>query len=113
MDPRVVVERMRQAEKRVAQVTAYLAARPGAAPLWNDPQAKAAALQARARIRPHQGARLELIEPQWRLQRDSASVSAGYTVRSDGGAGQGRLDVQLVWREGLWLVRGVELAPAA
>ncbi len=113
MDPKLAVERMRLAEKRVAQVTAYLAAQPGAAPLWNDPQTETAAQQARARIKPRQGAKLELIQPQWRLQRDSASISAGYRVRSDGGAGQGRLDVQLVWREGLWLVRGVELAPAA
>ena len=113
VDPKVLVERMRLAEKRMAQVTAYLSAKPGAAPLWNDPQTEAAAKQVRARIRPHRGARLELIEPQWRLQHDSASISAGYKVRSDGGAGQGRLDVQLVWREGLWLVRGVDLAPAA
>ena len=113
MDPKLAVERMRLAEKRVAQVTAYLAAQPGAAPLWNDPQTETAAQQARARIKPRQGAKLELIQPQWRLQRESASLSAGYKVRSDGGAGEGRLDVQLVWREGLWLVRSVDLAPAA
>src|SRR5690606_33450346 len=113
VDPKVMVERMRLAEKRMAQVTVYLAAKPGAAPMWNDPQTEAAARQARAQIRPRRGAKLELIEPQWRLQRDNASISAGYKVRSDGGAGEGRLDVQLVWREGLWLVRGVELAPAA
>lgn len=105
--------RMQQAEKRMAQVTAYLAAKPGAAPLWNDPAAEAAARQVRERIKPQRGARLELIQPQWRLQRDNASLSTGYRVRSDGGAGRGTLDVQLVWREGLWLVRGVELAPAA
>ena len=79
----------------------------------DDPQAEAAARQARARIRPRRGAKLELIEPQWRLQKDNASISAGYKVRSDGDAGQGRLDVHLVWREGLWLVCGVELAAAA
>src|SRR5690606_31189024 len=38
VDPKVLVERMRLAEKRMAQVTAYLSAKPGAAPLWNDPQ---------------------------------------------------------------------------
>src|SRR5690606_22683169 len=62
VDPKVLVERMRQAEKRMAQVTAYLSARPGAAPLRNDPQTEAAAKQVRARIRPHRGARLELIQ---------------------------------------------------
>src|SRR5690606_24147578 len=113
VDPKVLVERMRLAERRMSQVTDYLAAKPGAAPLWNDPQAEAAARQARTQIRPRRGAKFELIEPQWRLQQDNASISAGYKVRSDGGAGQGRLDVHLVWREGLWLVRGVELAPAA
>lgn len=113
-EPAILLERMRQAEHRVAQVTAYLAAKPGAAPLWNDPQTEAVALQLREQINARRGARIELSKPAWRLQRDSASLSADYRCRTaGGGVGQGRLDVQLVWREGLWLVRGVDLAPAA
>lgn len=109
-----MLERMRQAEHRVAQVTAYLAAKPGAAPLWNDPQTESQAERLRIRINARRGAKLELTKPSWRLQRDSASLSADYRCRTaGGGVGQGRLDVQLVWREGLWLVRGVDLAPAA
>lgn len=113
-DPAILLERMRQAERRVAQVTAYLAARPGAAPLWNDPGTEAEASRARARINARRGAALELSKPAWRLQRDNASLSADYRCRmAGGGVGEGRLDVQLVWREGLWLVRGIDLAPAA
>jgi hypothetical protein len=107
-------ERMRQAELRVAQVTAYLAAKPGAAPLWNDIRTQAEAQQVRGRINARRGAKLELIKPTWRLQRDNASLSADYRCRTAGdGEGEGRLDVDLVWREGMWLVRGVVLAPAA
>lgn len=113
-DPALLLERMRQAERRVAQVTAYLAARPGAAPLWNDPATEAEASRARARINARRGAELELSKPAWRLQSDNASLSADYRCRrAGGGVGEGRLDVQLVWREGLWLVRGIDLAPAA
>lgn len=108
-------ERMRQAEIRIAEVTAFLAAKPDASPMWNDVDTQSAARQIRSRINARRGARLELIKPTWRLQRDQASVSADYRCRTTGdGVGKGRLDVQLVWREGMWLVRGIELAgPAA
>lgn len=113
-DPEVMLERMRQAERRVAQVTAYLAAKPGAAPLWNDTQTEFDAERVRDRINVRRGSKLELSKPSWRLQRENASLSADYRCRTaTGGVGEGRLDVQLVWREGLWLVRGVDLAPAA
>jgi hypothetical protein len=113
-DPAVMLERMRQAERRVAQVTAYLAAKPGAAPLWNDTQTEFDAERVRERINARHGAKLELSKTSWRLQHDSAKLSADYRCRTaGGGVGEGRLDVQLVWREGLWLVRSVDLAPAA
>ena len=114
VDPAVLLERMRAAERRVAQVTAYLAAKPGAAPLWNDTQTEFDAERVRDRINVRRGSRLELSKPSWRLQRENASLSVDYRCRTaTGGVGEGRLDVQLVWREGLWLVRGVDLAPAA
>jgi hypothetical protein len=106
--------RMRQAEQRVAQVAAYLAAKPGAAPMWNDPQTAAQAARLRTQLNARKGSKLELTRPAWRLQADSASLSADYRCRSAGSDPcEGRLDVKLVWREGLWLVRDVGLGPSA
>ena len=109
--PTVLLERMHQAEQRVAQVTAYLAAEPGAAPLWNDVQTQAAAERVRNRISTKGGA-FEFAPPAWNLQRDNATLSVDYQCAGCR-VSRGRIDVQLVWREGLWLVRGVGLAPAA
>jgi hypothetical protein len=114
VDPEVMLQRMQQAEHRLAQVVAYLANRPGAAPMWNDPSIEAEAKRARTELNPRKGSKMELDKTAWRLQRDSASVSADYRCRTaGGGVGAGRLDVQLIWREGLWLVRSVDLVPAA
>ncbi len=113
-DPVVMFNRMRQAEQRVAQVAAYLAAKPGAAPMWNDPQTEAEAARLRTQLNARKGSQLELTRPSWRLQADDASLSADYRCRSAGSDPcQGRLDVKLIWREGLWLVRNVGLVPSA
>lgn len=113
-DSAQMLDRMRQAERRVAQVAAYLAARPGAAPMWNDPQTEAEAARARAQLNARKGSKLELSRPAWRLQSDSASLRADYRCHSAANEScEGRLDVKLVWREGLWLVRGVGLGPSA
>ena len=110
--PTVLLERMQKAEQRVAQLTAYLSAQPGAAPLWNDPKTAQDAERIRKRIAASQGNAFELASPNWQLQRDNATFNVDYRC---GGCRvrQGRLDVELVWREGLWLVRGVGLAPSA
>ena len=111
-DTAVLLERMRKAEQRVAQVTAYLAADPRAAPLWNDIQTQASADRVRAQIAVAKGSRLNLVKPNWRLQTDNATLNVQYQCDSCQ-VPNGRLDVSLVWRQGLWLVRGVDLAPSA
>lgn len=108
----MLLERMHKAEQRVAQLTAYLAAQPDAAPLWNDVQTQTAAERVRDRIAGSHGARLQLTEPNWQLQPETATFSAGYRCTGCR-VRQGRLDVKLVWRAGFWLVRGVDMAPAA
>lgn len=108
----VLLERMQKAEQRVAQLTAYLSAQPGAAPLWNDPKTAQDAERIRKRIAAGQGNAFELASPNWQLQRDNATFNVDYRC-SGCRVRQGRLDVELVWREGLWLVRGVGLAPSA
>lgn len=113
-DGAVVLARMRMAEERVAEVTAYLASRPGASPAWNDPKVQADAERFRQILDARKGSRLDLGRPSWRLSSERASVTADYRCRSASRSPcEGRLDVGLVWREGMWLVRTVALGPAA
>lgn len=111
-DPAVLLERMHQAEQRVAQVAAYLAATPGAAPLWNDVRTQVDADRLKRHLAVRLGGTLQLLTPSWQLRPSDANYSGIYRCErcvDD----QVRLDVQLVWREGFWLVRGVHLEPAA
>jgi curved DNA-binding protein CbpA len=111
-DPAILLDRMHKAEQRVAQVAAYLSATPGASPLWNDVRTQADADRLRRRLAGRQGAALQLLAPNWQLRPDDASYSSPW--RCDRcGMGEGRLEVRLVWREGLWLVRSVGLGPSA
>lgn len=112
-DPEIMFTRMRLAEQRVDQVVGYLGARPGAVPIWNDPSVEAEAARLRGRLNARGGS-LELTGPAWRMRPDRASLNAGYRCRAvANGSCEGRFVVDLVWREGLWLVRGVSLAPSA
>jgi hypothetical protein len=112
-DPEIVLQRMRLAEQRVNQVVGYLGARPGAVPMWNDPGVEAQATRLREQLNARSGT-LELTSPAWRVRADRASLDAGYRCRpASGGSCEGRFVVDLVWREGLWLVRDVSVAPSA
>lgn len=110
VDPaaRLMAERLRQAEQRLGQVTAYLASSPDAAPLWNDAGTAERAARLRSRFDRRDGCP-EFDAEVWRLHLDNAHASTAWRCRSE----RGRLEVELVWREGMWLVRGVDLAPAA
>src|SRR5690606_24899738 len=57
VDPatRLMAERLRQAERRLGQVTAYLASSPDAAPMWNDADTAERAARLRARFDRHNG----------------------------------------------------------
>lgn len=112
-DLELLLDRKRQAEQRIQQLAAFLAAGAGATPLWNDPQIYDHAVHLRARIGARQGSQLQLSQTVWRLQPDNASLTAAYLCRGATGLAQGHIDVQLVWREGLWLVRSIDLAPSA
>ena len=104
----LLATRMRAAEQRLGQVTAYLASTPDAAPLWNDAAIAEQAARLRKRFDRRDGCP-EFDRESWRLHRDNAHASAAWRCRSE----RGTLDVELVWREGMWLVRGIDLAPAA
>lgn len=113
-DAALVATRLPLAEQRVNQVAGYLTARPGAVPLWDNVHAMAETDQVRQRLNARKGSRIELGRPTWRMRPEQASLSADYRCRADDGTPcNGRLEVTLVWREGLWLVRGVALGPSA
>ncbi len=113
-DAMLVAARLPLAEQRVAQLAGYLASRPEAVPLWDNVQAMTETNQARQRLNVRKGSKLELSGRAWRMRPEQASLSADYRCRSySDGPCNGRLEVTLVWREGLWLVRGIVLGPAA
>lgn len=107
----MLLERMRKAEQRVTQLTAYLAAEPHAAPLWNDVATKVEADRVRERIAAG-GSALDLSSPDWRMRTDDATLRVDYRC-ANCGVPKGHLNVKLVWRQGLWLVRGVDMVPSA
>lgn len=76
-------------------------------PIWNNPRIEAGAAQLGAVLR-QSGAR-RVGEADWRIGSLQASLRQRYRVPD---VGDRRLHVDLVWREGQWLVRGVELEPA-
>lgn len=113
-DAALVAARLPLAEQRVAQLAGYLASQPRAVPLWDNVQAMTETNQARDRINVRKGSRLELGRPAWRMRPEQATLNTDYRCRSsDDNPCGGRLEVTLVWREGLWLVRGVTLGPSA
>lgn len=113
-DATLVAARLPLAEQRVAQLAGYLASRPEAVPLWDNVQAMTETNQARQRLNVRKGSKLELSGRAWRMRPEQASLSADYRCRSySDGPCNGRLEVTLVWREGLWLVRGIVLGPSA
>jgi hypothetical protein len=110
----LVMVRMRLAEQRVAEVAAFLASKPGTVPLWNDPRVLTEATRLRGQLNARKGSRLDLGRPSWRLSAERARISAGYRCRSaNGGPCEGTLGIDLVWREGMWLIRDVDLGPPA
>jgi hypothetical protein len=110
----LVAARFPLAEQRILQVAGYLASRPEAVPLWDSVAAMTETDQVRQRLNARKGSKLELSGRAWRMRPEQASLTADYRCRSDNEAPcNGRLEVKLVWREGLWLVRGVSLGPAA
>lgn len=113
-DAALVVERLPLAQQRVQQLAGYLGAKPGAVPLWDTVQAMQQTDQVRQRLGARKGSGLVLEQPGWHIRPEQASLEAAYRCRADGGAPcAGRLQVSLVWREGLWLVRSVAVEPSA
>lgn len=113
-DATLVAARLPMAEQRVAQLAGYLASQHKAVPLWDNVHAMTETNLARDRINARKGSRIELGRPVWRMRPEQATFNTDYRCRKDdGGSCKGSLEVTLVWREGLWLVRGVSIGPSA
>lgn len=102
---------MQEAQASLRSTLAFLATPDGTPPLWNDPRAAddanrtRDALHARGRVR-----RMALSDTHWVMRNDEAQLRAQYATGGRRGE-QGRLALQLVRREGRWLVAGVRLEP--
>lgn len=78
-------------------------------PIWSSPGVEEAARRLRDRL--HAQARTRLAAPRWRVGGDEAvlestAARAGETVPNE------QLTARLRWRDGYWLVTGVEMEPA-
>ncbi len=110
-----LVERVRLARQRAREVTAYISdPQARTPPVWNDLDTQQHAEGLR---RDFQAAgvnkRLALQRPDWRISRDDARLEAAYRCSgrcSDGD--HGVLRMQLGWRNGMWLVRELEMERA-
>lgn len=109
----LAMQRMQLARQRADQVAGYLGASSGVYPLWNDPDVEASADRIRGAINARGGS-FGLSGAVWKLDADRATLNADYACRTaSAGPCEGRLILDLVWREGLWFVRRIALAPSA
>lgn len=73
-------------------------------PIWNSPSIQAGAERLRNEL--HDQGTVALAQPEWRVAREAAAMTARYrTLGAHSGSGQVTAD--LVWREGRWLVTGL------
>lgn len=110
--------RMELAHQRVMEVATYFGRFHSVPPpVWNDATGQIGAERQRNAL--HDRARLpsagdfEVDAPTWRMSGVSAALNAGYRLRTGRGVSEsGRLSLDMVWREKMWLVTRVELEPA-
>lgn len=110
--------RMELAHQRVKEVATYFGRFHSVPPpVWNDATGQTGAERQRNAL--HDRARLpsagdfEVDAPTWRMSGVSAALNAGYRLRTGRGVSEsGRLSLDMVWREKMWLVTRVELEPA-
>lgn len=104
------VDRLLMAQRRGEEVTSYLGSRSGQAPpIWHSLTALDEAAELRERLKDGHlrlFRRVRFEEPQWRIGGETARMTAG--IRRGGGAPSGVLQVDMVWRDGMWLVEHVE-----
>ncbi len=106
------------ARQRIGEVAAYLGnARLKPPPVWNDVRGQMNAEQQRAALLERNQARasggFEVETPIWKISKEAAALSADYRLRRGSSvAERGRIVMDMIWREKMWLVTRVELSPA-
>lgn len=104
-DDHVGFERVQDAREAGEQLLRYMAS-PGrsAPPIWNSPGIQSSADRLRQDL--HRNGRQRLGEAKWRIGRQTAAL-----VVNTGSATDRHLTADMVWREGRWLVTGVNVEP--
>ena len=101
--------RVQSARLTGAQLLDYLGRpRKAAPPIWSSPAVEMDA--ARLRQQLHMDGRVRLAEPHWRIGVDEAVLESAALV-TGGAARGGQVTARLRWREGYWLVTGIEMEP--
>jgi len=103
-------ERLRLAQRRGQEVTRYLGnPTDQAPPIWHSVAALDEATELRERLddgRSRLLRRVRFDDAQWRIGGENARMTAA--IRRGSRAEGGMLQVDLVWRDGMWLVEHVE-----
>lgn len=110
-----LVEQVRLARQRADEVTAFLSdPQARTPPVWNDPGIQMHAEGLRSTLQAG-GARkrIALQQPDWRISSSTARLQAAYRCTNRCSDGEhGVLRLQMAWRNGMWLVRELEIERA-
>jgi len=109
--------KMDLARQRIGEVAAYLGnPRLQPPPVWNDVHGQVGAEQQRAallqRSQSRTGGDFIVETTTWQMSRDAAALIADYhLLRGRNVFESGRIAMDMVWREQMWLITRVELSP--
>ncbi len=109
--------RMDLARQRIGEVAAYLGnPRSQPPPVWNDVHGQLGAEQQRAallqRSQSHAGGDFIVETAAWQISRNAVALNADYhLLRGRNVFESGRIAMDMVWREQMWLITRVELIP--
>ncbi len=110
--------RMGLARQRVGELSSFFrSVDEGVPPVWNDVAGQTSAESQRKAMHDRIGLRkvdaFAVDTPVWQVSGDSATLQAAYhVVGSRAIAENGRLSVNMTWRERMWLITRVRLDPA-
>ena len=116
-DNRDEIGRINLARQRSEEIAIYFSnARLQTPPVWNDVRGETDAEIQRtalfARNKSHPANSFLIETPVWRMSNNAAALSADYSLRRGSNVSEsGKLSLDMVWREQMWLVTHIEIHP--